>query len=133
MEAITYGALSRLFSGLKLAHRKEVARRFGYDETVLGSWFRCLNLLRNMCAHHNRLWNAPMHVDQPVGAKKLRGEMGPTDMLYARMVVLAVLLDVTGAGAEWKRRLVDLMERYPRVPREIMGFPEGWQTRDFWQ
>lgn len=133
MEAITYGALSRLFSGLKLAHRKQVARRFGFDETVLGSWFRCLNLLRNMCAHHNRLWNAPMHVDQPVGAKKLRGEMGPTDMLYARLVVLAALLDVTGAGAEWKRRLLDLMDRYPRVPRDTMGFPEDWRARDFWR
>lgn len=133
MEAITYGALSRLFSGLKLAHRKAVAGRFGFDETVLASWFRCLNLLRNMCAHHNRLWNAPMHVDQPVGAKKLRGEMGRTDVLFARLVVLAALLDMIGAGVEWKRRLVELMDRYPGVPRAIMGFPEGWQTREFWR
>lgn len=133
MEAITYGSLSRLFSGLKLAHRKAIARRFGYDETVLGSWFRALNLLRNMCAHHNRLWNAPMHVDQPVGAKKLRGELGRTDVLYARLVVLAALLDVMDAGAEWKRRLIELIDRYPRVPHDVMGFPDDWQTRDFWR
>lgn len=133
MEAITYGSLSRLFSGLKLAHRKAIARRFGYDETVLASWFRALNLMRNMCAHHNRLWNAPMHVDQPVGAKKLRGELGRTDVLYARLVILAALMDAMGAGAEWKRRLIGLMDRYPRVPRSVMGFPEDWQARDFWR
>jgi abortive infection bacteriophage resistance protein len=133
LEAITYGSLSRLFSGLRLAHRKAVARRFGFDETVLGSWFRALNLLRNMCAHHNRLWNAPMHVDQPVGAKKLRVELGRTDVLYARLVILAALMDAIGAGAEWKRRLIELMDRYPRVPRGVMGFPEGWQARDFWR
>lgn len=133
MEAITYGSLSRLFSGLKLKHRKAVARRFGYDETVLGSWFRALNLLRNMCAHHNRLWNAPMHVDQPVGAKKLRAELGRTDVLYARLVILAALMDAMGAGAEWKRRLTELMDRYPNVPRAVMGFPEDWQARGFWR
>jgi abortive infection bacteriophage resistance protein len=132
MEAITYGSLSRLFSGLKLTHRKAIARRFGYDETVLASWFRSLNLLRNMCAHHNRLWNAPMHVDQPVGARKLRAELGRTDVLYARLVILAALLDVMGAGAEWKRRLTDLLDRYPCVPRGVMGFPEGWRAREFW-
>ena len=133
MEAITYGALSRLFSGLRLVHRKAIARQFGFDETVLASWFRSLNLLRNMCAHHNRLWNAPMHVDQPVGAKKLRGELGRTDVLYARLVVLAALLDAIGGGAEWKRRLVELLDRYPGVSRTVMGFPEDWQSRAFWQ
>lgn len=132
METITYGALSRLFSSLKVAHRKAVARRFGYDEAVLGSWFRSLNLLRNMCAHHNRLWNAPMHVDQPVGARKLRGEQGRTDLLYARIVVLAALLDVIGGGAEWKQRMAALADRYPRVPLSGMGFPEDWRTRVFW-
>jgi abortive infection bacteriophage resistance protein len=133
MEVITYGALSRLFSGLRLAHRKAIARQFGFDETVLASWFRSLNLLRNMCAHHNRLWNAPMHVDQPVGAKKLRGELGRTDVLYARLVILASLLDVMGAGAEWKRRLVELLGRYPRVSPGVMGFPEDWRSRELWQ
>lgn len=133
MEAITYGALSRLFSGLRLVHRKAIARQFGFDEKVLSSWFRSLNLLRNMCAHHNRLWNAPMHVDQPVGAKKLRGELGRTDVLYARLVILAALLDVIGAGAEWRLRLVELLDRYPRVSRGVMGFPGDWRSRAFWQ
>lgn len=132
METITYGALSRLFSGLKVAHRKAISRRFGYDEAVLGSCFRSLNLLRNMCAHHNRLWNAPMHVDQPVGARRLRGEQGRTDLLYARLVVLGALLDVIGGGAEWKRRLCALVDRYPCVPLTVMGFPTDWRTREFW-
>lgn len=132
MEVITYGALSRLFSGLRLEHRKAIAKRFGFDETVLGSWFRSLNLLRNMCAHHNRLWNAPMHVDQPVGAKRLRGDLGRTDVLYARLVVVA-LLKAVGAEAEWKRRLVELMNRYPCVPRATMGFPEEWESRELWR
>ena len=54
MEALTFGALSRLYAGLALRHRKAVALRFGYDESVLSSWFRSINLVRNLSAHHGR-------------------------------------------------------------------------------
>ena len=132
MEALTFGALSRLFSGLAIRHRKAVALRFGYDETILASWFRAVSRVRNLSAHHSRLWNAPMHVDQPVAAKKLRCEMTPTDRLYARLVVLASLLEMIGPGMDWKRRLVALLRRYPTVPLSQMGIPAGWDGRPFW-
>jgi abortive infection bacteriophage resistance protein len=132
MEAVTFGALSRLYSGLALRHRKAVAFSFGYDETVLSSWFRSMTYVRNISAHHGRLWNAPMHVDQPLAAKKLRCEMIPTDRLYARFVVLAALLEAIGPASEWKRRLIALVGRYPAVPLKQMGMPAGWQCRPFW-
>ena len=132
MEALTFGALSRLYSGLALQHRKPVAIRFGYDESVLASWFRSINLVRNISAHHGRLWNAPMHVDQPLAAKKLRPEMMPTDRLYARLIVLAALLDAVDPGSDWKQRLVGLVKRYPTVPLHPVGMPAGWENSSFW-
>ncbi|HYW05876.1 MAG TPA: Abi family protein [Longimicrobium sp.] len=133
MEALTFGALSRLFSGLALRHRKSVALRFGYDETVLTSWFRAVNSVRNIRAHHGRLWNAPMHVDQPLAAKKLRAEMSPTDRLYARFVVVAALLEMIDPQSDWKRRLNSLLARYPSVQLAPMGMPAEWDTRPFWR
>jgi abortive infection bacteriophage resistance protein len=132
MEALTFGALSRLFSGLAIRHRKAVALRFGYDETILASWFRAISRVRNLSAHHSRLWNAPMHVDQPAAAKKLRLEMTPTDRLYARLVVLASLIEMVDPATDWKRRLAALVRRYPTVPLSQMGIPAGWDERSFW-
>jgi abortive infection bacteriophage resistance protein len=132
MEALTYGQLSHLFSRLALPHRKQIALRFGFDETVLVSWFRSLNVLRNMCAHHNRLWNFPLLVDKPKAAKRLKDELAATDRFYARAVVLSTLLDTTGHGEDWRRRLVMLLARYPIVETASMGFPSDWQTRSLW-
>lgn len=132
MEALTFGALSRLFSGLALRHRKAIALRFGFDETVLSSWFRAVNLVRNICAQHGRLWNAPMHVDQPLAAKKLRSEMIPTDQLYARFVVLAALLEPIDPSSDWRQRLIKLVASQPSVPLAPMGMPPGWDARSFW-
>lgn len=133
MEASTFGVLSRLFSGLALAHRKAIALRFGYDETVLSSWFRSITLVRNLCAHHGRLWNAPMHVDQPLAATRMRAEQTPTDRLYARLVAIGALLEMIDPGSDWRQRLVALSARYPSVPLAPMGIPAGWDTRPFWR
>lgn len=133
VEAITYGALSRLYSGLHLANRKRVAKWFGYDEKVLVSWFRSLNALRNMCAHHNRLWNFDMRVDQPMAARAVAAEMTRTNTFYARAVVMAALLAAVEPDAEWNRKLVALVARYPGVPVSAMGFPAGWEARPLWQ
>jgi abortive infection bacteriophage resistance protein len=134
MEAITYGTLSRLFAGLQLSHRKAIAVRFGFDEVVLASWFRALNLLRNMCAHHNRLWNMPLHVDQPMAAKKLKAELGGAgDRYYARAVVMSALLEMIDPDSDWKARLVALLDRHPGIPTAAMGFPPDWRARPFWQ
>ena len=129
MEAVTYGSLSRLYSGLHREHRKAVAKWFGFDESVLVSWFRSINALRNMCAHHNRVWNFDMRVDQPKAARALAHELGRTNTLYARLVVLAALLGSAGPASTWKQRLVSLLARYPGVPAEAMGFPPDWARR----
>jgi abortive infection bacteriophage resistance protein len=133
MEALTYGQLSHLFSWLRLPERKQIAQRFGFDESILLSWFRSLNLLRNMCAHHNRLWNFPMFVDQPKAAKSLKAEFTSTEWFYARAVVLSSLLDASGHRADWRRRLIALIGRYPVVNPASMGFPADWRTRAFWK
>ncbi|HEU0051609.1 MAG TPA: Abi family protein [Longimicrobium sp.] len=133
MEAITYGSLSRLFSGLKLSYRKAVAARFGYDETLLVSWFRCVNLVRNMCAHHTRLWNARMLVDQPLAVKPLRAEFAQRDRFYARAIVMAALLEAIEPGSDWRKRLVALLDEFPMVQPTALGFPPDWRRRDFWK
>lgn len=132
-EAVTYGALSRLYSGLQLQHRKSVASRFGFDEVILLSWFRTLTTLRNQCAHHNRLWNATMLVDRPKVANRYKSELDPNDRFYARAVVLGALLEMIEPASDWRQRLISLIERYPKVQTSAMGFPPDWRTRAFWQ
>ena len=133
-EAVTFGTLSRLFAVLVRPHRKMVARAFGHDETILVSWFRAVNDLRNKCAHHNRTWNANMAPYQPKVAKRLAAAFGPSqDTFYARAVVLAALLDAVGQGAEWRRDLArHVRDGQPLASAAAMGFPPGWEALPFW-
>lgn len=132
LEAVTLGAMSKLYSSLHEKNRKIIAKDFNQDEAVLVSWLRSTNMIRNMCAHHNRLWNAQLVVDAPKQAKKIKHEMGSQSSFASRAAVLVALLKVIDPNSGWGPRLVALCRKYPNVDTSKMGFRVGWQARDFW-
>lgn len=142
LEAMTIGQLSCLFSDLHLDHRKTVAAKFGYDESVLVTWLKSLTLLRNVCAHHGRLWNASITADAPKYAKAIAAEFphhNDRGRIFAKAVVVQALLAQIDPTSDWKLRFKHLMATLPttalakagRTTAEL-GQVAGWETRPFW-
>jgi abortive infection bacteriophage resistance protein len=133
LEAVTFGTLSQFFSGLTTKHRHAVGRSFSLDEAVLVSWFRALAALRNVCAHHGRLWNAQHQVDKPIAAKLYAAEFTSATSAYTRLVVLSILLnDVDPTARTWRQRLRELFVQYPMINPSAVGCPVGWETHSIW-
>ena len=57
IELLTAGELQRLYAGLARKYRKAIARELHLTEPVLQSWLKSYVRVRNICAHHGRLWN----------------------------------------------------------------------------
>ena len=56
-EIMSMGEVSKWFSDyIRLPDKKEIASYFGVSERVLEPWMRMLTIIRNRCAHHNRLY-----------------------------------------------------------------------------
>lgn len=141
LEATTFGPLSYLYASLLLPYRKAIAKAFGFDEKILVTWFRSINLLRNVCAHHSRLWNKNNLVNAPGVAKSLRAEFPDhTDRgrVAARAVPLVALLAVIDPESDWKQRFKSVLLSAPAamakagLDMSVMGFRPGWDTRRFW-
>jgi abortive infection bacteriophage resistance protein len=133
MEAVSFGTLSHLYSNLAPPLQKAIAKRFNYAEGVVLSWFRSTTMLRNLSAHHARLWNTRTGVDKPMRAKKVRDEFGDSmNTFFARAVAMVALFEEIGHDRGWKTRLRELVDAHPFVDESQMGFPEGWRERPFW-
>ena len=62
-ELLTIGELSHLYRGLRrTADKKRIAQFFDLHPTVFTSWLHTLTYIRNLCAHHNRLWNRDLAI-----------------------------------------------------------------------
>lgn len=61
VETWEFGMLSHLIEMAHPSDRQSISGRFGLaDSETLASWIRCLAYVRNVCAHHGRLWNHPL-------------------------------------------------------------------------
>lgn len=131
-EVLPLGTMSLVLANLaNVADRKAVALPFGVDERVLTSWLHCLSYIRNVCAHHSRLWNRQL-VIKPLVAKKHAALVPVRDRFYAVAVMLHYLLGVTAPKSSWHERLAKLAEGQPAANLQIMGFPVGWKAEPFW-
>jgi len=58
VEVMSLGQLSQWVSGLSRGQdRQAISKNYGIDEVILTSFLHHLTIVRNICAHHGRLWN----------------------------------------------------------------------------
>lgn len=152
MELLSFKEVSTLFSNLR--HEKDTKRieqHFGWKYQLLKSWFRSLSDLRNLCAHHMRIWNrefgsrAELPKKYPawwpnVPAAIPTGshlnpdqKLNPRGRLYMHAVVIESLMRVVNPGSSWSERLVRLLDQHPHISRPHMGFPADWERELFWR
>jgi abortive infection bacteriophage resistance protein len=141
VELWDFGTLSNLINGLHDKHVQPLAERYGLPRrTMLVSWIRCLNFVRNVCAHHGRLWNRPL-IDQPAPPRKdeipLLQHWLPHEKinsrLYAAASILQYFLRSMSPQSAWGNRLHALIDEFPGGPGlRSCGFPSDWHSQDLW-
>ena len=143
-ELLTMGELSRIYRGLKSkADQKEIAGMFDLHPKVFTSWLHTLTYVRNICAHHSRLWNKelaikPMPLIKPVGPWVSTRYNNPKRVFYF-LCVLKYLLLRANPSNNIKTKLAKLMAKYPDVPIQYIGIPSDgldalldWKAEPLW-
>ena len=141
-ETWDFGLLSKFYAGMKYGDQGKIAKRYAIDAQTLESWLRALNFIRNVCAHHSRLWNR----NNPEGLRL--PTMQPHEHLhhlvandfarrrvYGSLCVIRHLLKHIDARSRWVDRLKDLCNGFPKselVALRNGGFPAGWQNLPLW-
>ncbi len=134
-EIMTLGLLSQWFNSLRpMGTRDAIAGTYGIDHKVLESWLHHLTTVRNICAHHARLWNREFTVipKLPRKPQELAAQFVPGSRhIYNTFVLLSHSLDIVSRNHHWRGRLVNLIEKHQIDPGH-MGFPPDWQARPPW-
>ncbi len=134
-EVMTFGNMLTLFRGVHPDIRREVAAVFGVHDVVLGSWLLALNTVRNICAHHGRLWNRVLGT-KPMIPRKVQAWHTPVpiigDRIFAVLTICKYCLDRIAPQSRWPDRWRELLAAYPYVPRGSMGIPSKWELCPIW-
>ena len=141
VEILTIGQLSNTYRNLKRrSDRTAVARSMGLTAPVLESWMQTYVRVRNVCAHHGRLWNVGLGVYPAIPSAPsiswLSGEDALPERsrkrLYPVLVSLQSILSTISPRSSWARRLYELIDSRPPMNLRGMGIPEQWADDEFW-
>jgi len=137
-EIMSFGSLFTLYRGLKFSEKKQIARRYGIMAPVLDNWLKTLNYVRNICAHHGRLFNKELAIKPTIPHKEHNPEWHDPYRIqnykvYSIIMVLNYLVEEIAPQSNWKGRFADLLAKYDDIPARVLGFPENWEEHKVWE
>jgi abortive infection bacteriophage resistance protein len=144
VELLDFGPLSRLISGMTHADRVKMGASYGgIDPKQLASWSHALSFVRNVCAHHSRLWNKPLinqpslngYANAPADLRHVRAAPGGAARFYAIACVAQFMLRHANPRTSWRACFLDHVSTFPQSERlalEAAGFPRDWRQQALW-
>lgn len=150
-EVMSFGTMSKLYSLMRETDREILASRLQVslndergDYGAMRSWLRCINHVRNICAHYGRLWNRSFDcAAEPPGRAKRDGNdilscLNSKDIknkLYGALLILRYLLLTIAPNRTDVVDIVDFINKESHVlgfGLNQLGFPSDWKTNPIW-
>lgn len=135
IEVLNMSQWSIVYSNIrKTKYKKKISDHFSFDHSDLGAWIHALSVIRNICAHHDILWNRPL---QPIATsvEKYTHPGIPLIKPYTNFAMIFAFLCQFVNGSNWSEKLFNILDEHEStidIPAS-MGFPVGWYELDFWR
>lgn len=141
VEIMYFNHLSQICNNLKQRNDvAEIAKWFSMPPDTFCSWLHTINYVRNICAHHARLWNRDLNI-VPTKLKFSKDKVWVSNpetiqraKLYYFVCMVNYLLQTANPRSNFKTRLIALLEEYNHVVNTgYMGFPTNWKEERIWK
>ncbi|MGI9014000.1 MAG: Abi family protein [Phycisphaerales bacterium] len=134
-EIMSFGCMLTFYRGSHNDVRRAVSQPFNVHHSVFESWLFALNVVRNICAHHSRLWNRVLGVKPMIPKKKVdwhQPVIVHNDRVFGILTLCKWCLDRVAPQSHWPQRLSQLIDSSPHIPIQDMGFPTNWKDCPIW-
>lgn len=138
IEIMYFNHLSRICNYLKQrSDVSSISSFFDLPPKTFNSWLHTINYVRNICAHHARLWNRNFHiVPEKLGFSRHRVWISnPSTVqrgrVYYFLCMVNYILQTINPNTTFSARLKNLIGQY-NPPLQAMGFPTNWELDQIW-
>lgn len=139
LEVVTFSCLSKLYSNLKntIPAKKRIATEFDLpNHSYLKSWLQSFTTIRNIIAHHSRLWNRSidfspkiLHESESPFIERPKFEHS----MYHCLSCILFTLNKVSPNHTFKTRLLTLITDSSFINYSEMGFPDNWKSQPIWK
>jgi len=143
-EILELGHISRLYAGLRNDIATEVADSFDVPtKRLMESWIATVNYVRNIAAHHARLFNRklvtapkrPGFEVVPLLAHLTQKDAPKQFGVYNALAVMAYLVESMHQDGDWAARVAIHLRSFPSteyIDAGSIGIASGWLEQQLW-
>lgn len=142
LETATFGTLSKMYKNLRAQSplQSAIANEFGlYSSRDFSSWLEAVCLLRNVIAHHSRLWYR-IFAKKPANVRSHRDKWLKDDLTenqrrraYGLVSCLLYLCNAIKPDNGIAQQIRGLFSSHPRIPAFMLGFTGDWREQPLWR
>jgi len=138
VEIMSFGTMQLFFRSASHQVKQRVASHFRMPDRVFDSWLHTLSVIRNICAHHGRLWNKELGIKPYIPMQKNYPDwhtpyMVPNNRVFVILTICRYCLGIIAPQSRWPTHVTQLLDDFPAVDNAKMGFPEKWQESELWK
>lgn len=139
VEVWDFGLMSKLYAGMKPDDQLKIARKYGaVNGKAFSGWLRSFNFIRNVSAHHSRLWNINILERAALLQSDAQLRLLNNARPFYYFCLLKKVLDAICPNSTWGKRFIALTTEFPdvqcnAVSLDDFGLSDGWQEWALWQ
>ena len=143
LEVASMGTLSKMYKNIahQLPEKSAIAKEMGLNlHSELSSWLESITYVRNIIAHHSRLWSRNM-VKYPI--ERLNNPSGiwfslqlspvQTKKPFLIISCMVYLCNTCALNHSIKSKLLKLFKENPSIPIYKLGFLNNWDKQPIWK
>ena len=128
IEILSFSTISKFFKNINTADKNEFSRfYYRYNSNILENWIHHFSIIRNICAHHGRLYNKTLFPKLKILKEdNFIGTMKIFDSLF----ILNKLIVDKFIWSDFLKKLDYLVIKYKDdIDLKLIGFPDNYLTK----
>jgi abortive infection bacteriophage resistance protein len=143
LEVASMGTLSKLYKALlnQLPEKSKISKEMGLNlHNELSSWLEAITYVRNIIAHHSRLWSRNMvkkpkeAINNPI-SDWFNTPLNPVQSKKPFLIISSMiyLCNHVTPGHQIKTKIIDLLNQNQNIPIYKLGFLNNWKNQPLWK
>ena len=128
IEILSFSTISKIFKNINTTDKNEFSRfYYKYNSNIVENWIHHFSIIRNICAHHGRLYNKTLF---PKLKLLKEDNINPTMRIFDSLFIFNKIIFDSTSWSRFLEKLDSLIFKYKDIiDFNLIGFPKNYLSK----
>jgi abortive infection bacteriophage resistance protein len=138
VEVMSFGKTLTFFRGVNYKIKQQISSYYNISDKIFDFWLGALNSVRNICAHHGRLFDRVLGYKPKIPHKQKYPDWHTPieitrERIFSILTIINYLLKIDAPTCLWSNSFKSLITNNKDIAIQELGFPDNWEESPLWK